>query len=107
MGSNLRDPNPHSYGTPVVGYVRSPRLNDPDVDVLDESIRLYARQHGYNLVRVFRDVGISSVAAWRPEFEQLLRGLERHEWAGVIIPDESHWSRKPLIARRMSRRISL
>jgi hypothetical protein len=80
----------HAYGSPVVGYVRSPRLNDPELDVLEAQIQEYAQEHGYNLVKVFREEGISSVAAWRPELEKLIRGLERQDWVGVIVPNERH-----------------
>jgi hypothetical protein len=96
---------PNSHGSPVVGYVRSPRLNDPELDVLEARIRGYAAEHGYNLVKVFREEGVSSVAAWRPELEKLIRGLERHEWVGVIVPDEGHWSENRVIAKRVIRQI--
>ena len=95
----------HAYGSPVVGYVRSPRLNDPELDALEAQIREYAREHGYNLVKVFRDEGTSSVAAWRPELEKLMRGLERREWVGVIVPGEGHWSQIPSTARRIRQAI--
>jgi hypothetical protein len=54
---------PHAYGSPVAGYVRSPRLNDPELDVLEAQIRKYALEYGYNLAKVFREEGISSMAA--------------------------------------------
>lgn len=95
----------NACGSPVVGYARSPRLNDPELDVFEARIRQYAEEHGYNLVKVFREEGISSVAAWRPELEKLIRGLERHEWVGVIVPDEGHWSNRRTIAQRIQRRI--
>jgi hypothetical protein len=95
----------HPYGSPVVGDVRSPRLNDPELDDLEAEIRQYAQEHGYNLVRVFREEGISSVAAWRPELEKLIRGLERREWVGVIVPDGGHWSRKGTVAKIIQRNI--
>jgi hypothetical protein len=98
---------PHAYGSPVAGYVRSPRLNDPELDVLEAQIRRYALEYGYNLAKVFREEGISSVAAWRPELEKLVRGLERREWVGVIVPDEGHWSSKTAVAGRISGRIQL
>jgi len=95
-----------THGSPVAGYVRSPRLNDPEVDVLEERIRQYAKEHGYNLVKVFREEGISSVAAWRPELEKLIRGLERHEWVGVIVPDEGHWASRPTARKRIRDRVN-
>jgi hypothetical protein len=93
------------HGSPVVGYVRSARLNDPELDVLEARIRRYAQEHGYNLVKVFREEGISSVAAWRPELEKLIRGLEQHEWVGAIVPDEGHWSHIKSIAIRIRARL--
>lgn len=95
----------HAYGSPVVGYIRSPRLNDPELDVLEAHIRQYASEHGYNLVKVFREEGISSVAAWRPELEKLIRGLERREWVGVIVPDEGHWSKNNSISKLVRNRV--
>jgi hypothetical protein len=97
---------PHGYGSPVVGYVRSPRLQDPELDELEVHLRLYAQEHGYNLVAVLREEGISSIAAWRPELERLLRGLERREWVGVLIPSEAHLSHLSSVARRLARRIA-
>jgi hypothetical protein len=94
-----------AHGSPVVGYVRSPRLNDSELDVLEARIREYAAEHGYNLVKVFREEGISSVAAWRPELEKLIRGLERHEWVGVIVPDEGHWSNRLAVLKRIRGRL--
>lgn len=95
----------NTYGSPVVGYIRSPRLNDPELDVLEEAIRQYASDHGYNLVRVFREEGISSIAAWRPQLENVIRGLERREWAGVLVPTVSHWSKNAAMAERIRRRV--
>jgi hypothetical protein len=80
-------------------------LNDPELDVIEARIRQYAAEHGYNLVKVFRDEGISSVAAWRPELEKLIRGLERHEWVGVIVPDEGHWSRNTVTLTRIRAKV--
>jgi hypothetical protein len=96
---------PRAYGSPVVGYIRSARLHDPGLDAAEELIRAYAQAHGLNLVYVFREEGISSVAAWRPELEKLIRGLERHDWTGVIIPDATHWSYQPSIKRKMQTRV--
>jgi hypothetical protein len=103
--SNPQDLRPAVYGSPVAGYMRSPLLGDPQLCVLEAGIRQYARKHGYNLVAVFREEGVSSVAAWRPELEKLIRGLERRVWVGVLVPSETHWSSRPAIARRISRRI--
>jgi hypothetical protein len=93
------------YGSPVVGYVRSARLNDPELDQAEAAIRAYAHEHGYNLVKVFREEGISSVATWRPQFEQLLRGLERGEWVGVILPDGEHLSTVARIEDGLKRKL--
>ena len=95
----------HAYGSAVVGYIRSPRLNDSELDVLEALIREYAAERGYNLVKVFREEGISSVAAWRPELEKLIRGLERHEWVGVVIPDFQYLSRKKQTAKHLAQRL--
>lgn len=89
-----------------MGYIRSPRLHDPELDVHESRIRQYATESGYNLVRIFREEGISSVAAWRPELEKVIRGLVRHEWVGVIVPDETHWSSRASVRRHIRNRIS-
>jgi Resolvase, N terminal domain len=101
-GDHMTSP---AYGSPVVGYIRSAQLNDPELDVLEEHIQQYAKEHGYNLVKTFREQGISSVAVWRPELEKLIRGLERHGWVGVVVPDDSHWSARSAVAKRIQERV--
>src|SRR5216683_1763281 len=64
-----------------------------------------ARAYGLNLVHVFREEGISSVASWRPELEKLIHGLKHHDWAGVLIPDDTHWSRNKNMAARIRGRV--
>jgi hypothetical protein len=93
------------YGSPVVGYVRSAKLDDPELDVLEQQIRRFAKEHGYNLVKVFREEGISSVAAWRPALQKVIQGLDRHEWVGVIVPNERHWSSNAAIASKIRNRL--
>ncbi len=95
----------HTFGSPVVGYVRSVRLHDPELDVAEQLIREHARAYGLNLVHVFREEGISSVASWRPELEKLIHGLKHHDWAGVLIPDDTHWSRNKNMAARIRGRV--
>jgi hypothetical protein len=97
--------NSYAYGSPVVGYVRSPQLNDAELDDLEAEIRQYAREHGYNLVKVFREEGISSVAAWRPELESLIRGLERRDWVGVVTLHTNQLSGQAFVAKRIQSRI--
>lgn len=77
--------HPKPYGSPVVGYVRSARRGDPALDEAEAQIRAYCAEQGWNLAKVFREEGVSSVAAWRPQFEEMVRGLERREWVGVVI----------------------
>jgi hypothetical protein len=94
-----------THGSPVVGYIRSPQLNDSELDGLEARIRQYAEEHGYNLVKVFREEGVSSVAAWRPELEKLIRGLELHEWVGVITININHWSHALAVSKKIRERI--
>ena len=98
-------PNPKPYGSPVVGYVRSPRLNDPALDEAEAQIRAYCAEQGWNLAKVFREEGISSVAAWRPQFEEMVRGLERRNWVGVVIKQIDHLSGQAYRMRRIIERI--
>jgi hypothetical protein len=37
-------------GSPVMGYVRSAKLGDPQLDVWEAEIRAYCAERGYNLV---------------------------------------------------------
>lgn len=98
---------PHSrpYGSPVVGYVRSARRGDPALDEAEAQIRAYCAGQGWNLAKVFREEGVSSVAAWRPQFEEMVRGLERREWVGVVIISEEHLSAAKAAATRLKARI--
>ena len=101
-GAVLTDkPHPKPYGSPVVGYVRSARRGDPALDEAEAQIRAYCTEQGWNLAKVFKEEGVSSVAAWRPQFEEMVRGLERREWVGVILTHQEYLS----IARGMRRHL--
>lgn len=100
-------PHPKPYGSPVVGYVRSARRDDPALDEAEAQIRAYCAEQGWNLAKVFREEGVSSVAAWRPEFEEMVRGLERREWVGVVINAEDDLSAIQSSATRMVARITI
>jgi hypothetical protein len=77
-------------GSPVVAYVRSPRIDDPALDVLEAEIRERAVRQGYNLVRIVRDEGVSGIAAWKPGLEQVIHGMERGKYVGVVLPSLRH-----------------
>lgn len=94
-------PHPKPYGSPVVGYVRSARRGDPALDEAEAQIRAYCAEQGWNLAKVFREEGVSSVAAWRPQFEEMVRGLERREWVGVVITAEAFLSSQVGVAKRL------
>lgn len=93
--------HPKPYGSPVVGYVRSARRSDPALDEAEAQIRAYCAEQGWNLAKVFREEGVSSVAAWRPQFDEMVRGLERREWVGVIIRARSDISTVPNVELRL------
>ena len=98
-------PHPKPYGSPVVGYVRSARRGDPALDEAEAQIRAYCAEQGWNLAKVFREEGISSVAAWRPQFEEMVRGLERREWVGVVIVTRRDLSSLTSKAAKLAKRV--
>lgn len=98
-------PHPKPYGSPVVGYVRSARRGDPALDGAEARIRAYCAEQGWNLAKVFREEGVSSVAAWRPQFEEMVRGSERREWVGIVLIDSSHLSNINSTYRRLAARV--
>ena len=95
-------PHPKPYGSPVVGYVRSARHGDPALDDAEAHIRAYCAEQGWNLAKVFREEGVSSVAAWRPQFEEMVRGLEQRVWVGVVISSSTHFSINMSRANRLA-----
>jgi DNA invertase Pin-like site-specific DNA recombinase len=93
--------HPKPYGSPVVGYVRSARRGDPALDQAEAKIRAYCAEQGWNLTKVYREEGVSSVAAWRPQFEEMVRGLERREWVGVVLIAEEQLSTRLSIRKKL------
>jgi hypothetical protein len=89
----------------VVGYIRSHKCGDPKLDEWEAEIRSYADEHGYSLVVVLREEGVSGVSACRPVLEKLLHYLENGDYAGVIIPYLAHFG-VGVIATRIFNRIS-
>jgi hypothetical protein len=94
-----------SYKTsPIVGYVRSARKSDPQLDQLDAQIRRYASERGYNLAAVFREEGVSGVAVHRPVLDTLLLKLDTCHYAGVVVPTLCHLSaQRTLLTRTIAR----
>lgn len=94
-------------GSPVVGYVRSAKLGDPRLIEWEAEIHKYATEHGYNLVEIVRDEGVSGVAAWMPGIELVIRSLENGTRVGVITPSIHHLgvssSRRARLVRRIKR----
>jgi len=86
-------------GSPVVGYIRSARRGDPQLDEWEAQIRAYCAERGYNLVEVVRDEGVSAVASWRPGLEKIIQGAERRGWVGVIVPARRHFGRNDATIR--------
>lgn len=98
--------HPKPYGSPVVGYVRSARRGDPALDEAEAQIRAYCVGQGWNLAKVFREEGVSSIAAWRPQFEEMIRGLERREWVGVITIGRGQLSTRPSVCTKLCEAIA-
>ena len=99
--------SPKPYGSPVVGYVRSPRLNDPALDEAEAQIRAYCAEQGWNLAKIFREEGVSSVAAWRPQFEGVVRGLKQREWVGLVLVCLDSLSSNGQVRARLVSRVKL
>lgn len=75
----------------VIGYIRSPKRGDPKLDEWETQMRNYAEEHGYDLVEVLREDGISGVSTYRPALEQLLHSLENGDYVGVLVPYLAHF----------------
>jgi len=92
-------------GSPVVGYIRSAKLGDPQLDEWEGQIRHYASERGYNLVEVVRDEGVSAVTVWKPELERLISKFTTAGYAGVITPHRSSLAQSPSAVTRTISRI--
>ena len=74
----------------MVGYIRSAKLNDPQLDEWEAEIRAHAAERGYNLVEVVRDEGVSGVAVWKPGLERVIRDVECGKYTGIILLGLKH-----------------
>jgi DNA invertase Pin-like site-specific DNA recombinase len=92
-------------GSAVVGYVRSAKVGDPQLDIWEAEIRGYCAARGYNLVEVVRDDGVSGVAVWKPGLERLIRDIESGGLVGVLIPGYSHLESTQSAQRRIMKRM--
>jgi DNA invertase Pin-like site-specific DNA recombinase len=92
-------------GSPVVGYIRSAKLGDSQLDVWEAEIRAYCAERGYNLVEVIRDDGVSGVAAWKPGLERLIRDVEDGRLVGVLIPGYAHLESTQNAQKRIIKRM--
>lgn len=91
--------------SPIVGYIRSPRLEDEQVDEMESQIREYAKNHGFYLETVLREMRRSAVATWRPVLEQLIRELKHGRFVGVVLPSLDHLGRPRSLALRNLERL--
>jgi len=92
--------------SPVVGYIRSARFGDPKLDEWDVQVRAYAAKRGYNLAAVFREEGVSAVAAHRPVLAQLFDDLQATRYVGLIVPTRAHLGDTNAMINRALSRIS-
>lgn len=92
-------------GSPVVGYIRSARRGDPQLDEWEAQIRAYCAERGYNLVEVVRDEAVSAVTTWKPGLDRILHGIARKQWVGVLAIDCTHLGSPRTVRRRMIKAI--
>lgn len=90
MGQNeLTDRQPYR-GSPVAGYMRSAKWNDPRMAKWEAGIRTYAAERGYNLTALVREEGVSGVAIWKPKLQQLIADTLDRKYIGIIAPSVQH-----------------
>jgi len=91
-------------GSSVLGYVRSARRNNPQLDEWEAEIRAYAAERGYNLLVVLREEGVSAVSAHRPIMRYAVAELATNHGVGLIMPSPDHLG-IPRIAKILTRQI--
>ncbi len=98
--------NEEGYKTErVVGYLRSAKLNDSQLEEEEAQIRAYAAQRGYNLIALLREEDISSTTAHRPMLQKAIRSLRTQEVAGVIIPSQAQLASRATDINRLLARL--
>lgn len=97
----------HHETSPVVGYVRSARTNDPRLYDWEVQIRAYAAECGYYLTVIIRDEGVSGVAPVREGLNELIRQVNDSPIVGVITPSPTHFAASATSAKRIYERITL
>jgi len=83
--------------TRVVGYARVSTLKQLDrghgIDVQIDAIKRYCKLHGYQLVQIYKDEGVSG-AARRPAFQKAMeRVLGDDSVSGIVVYDLSRFGR--------------
>lgn len=73
------------------GYARvSVKGHSESIQAQKESIRIYAKAHGWKLTKIYVDDGISAYKL-RPAFNLMMKRLDRYE--GVIVTDLTRFGR--------------
>lgn len=76
-------------------YTRSAAVNSRAIQKQEERCRQFARQNGYEVVRVYSDCGFPGTNTRRPAFRELIDDRHSSDWNTVIVADSSRFFRKP------------
>jgi site-specific DNA recombinase len=80
----------------IIGYSRVStikQLNRHSIDAQKEAIRRYCNAHGYELVNIYSDEGISAYKE-RPEYKRMMEQvLNNEEVKGVVVSDITRFGR--------------
>ncbi|WP_170846167.1 recombinase family protein [Bacillus sp. MUM 13] len=82
----------------VVGYARKSikikNMSERDAVLHQEvAIKEYCEEHGYNLVKIYSDIGYSGVLAERPELNQMKEMLQRKRVNILVCYNQERFSR--------------
>ena len=97
----MPEDRPAYKGSPVVGYLRTARLDDQRIDSWEVKMRNFASAWGYNLTDIRRDVGRSGASVWKPELEKVISCLTKGRYVGAIILSCQHLGVTPSQQRRV------
>jgi hypothetical protein len=76
----------------AMGYVRSAEFNDPNCDILEETVTEFSAANGYDLLGITCDEGGLPGSRYRPAFEKLIAQIGIGVFSGIIVPSMEHLS---------------
>ena len=79
----------------AVAYARfsSDMQREESIDAQIRAIKYYATQYNYDIIRVYTDKAQSGRSADRPQFLQMIKDSEHHEFEAVIVHKLDRFSR--------------